>query len=128
MLAIRRPVAILLSVLLVQLSLVGSGVCPDDGGSARTSMALADSEMCADGATAMDPIDPTPAPGSHPHHCATPWAPLDCSMLVACSAPSLPSDATTTLAGGGLDADLWADPPLLAPAPLVPPEPPPPRA
>ena len=120
---LRRSAALVLSLLLVQLSLVGSKAsCVAHGDD--TNMPLTHAGM-SNGDSGMDPAH---APSSPADDCTTPWAPSDCSMPVSCAAPLLPTGATGTLADVDPESDLWADLSVAAPAPLIPPDPPPPRA
>ena len=120
---LRRSAALVLSLLLVQLSLVGSKAsCVAHGDDTTTP--LTHSGM----STGDSGMDPAHNPDSPADDCTMPpWAPNDCSMPVSCAAPLLPTAATATLADVDPDSDLWADLSAAAPSPLIPPDPPPPR-
>lgn len=126
--SLRRIAAALSSLLLLQLTLLGSGtLCAMPSGAAAGHMH--DMGGMA-GMTQSDVARPdAPPPSSHPDDgCRLPWSPGQCATMTACAIAAMPVapvivalDTRPALAELPMPADLGS-------RPAAPPELPPPRA
>ena len=125
---IRRIGAALSSLLLLQLTLLGSGtLCAMPGGAA--SMRMHDMGGMAGMTQPQVDREQTPPPSSHPTDgCRLPWSPGQCATMTACTMAAMPAatvivalDARPTIAELPMPANLGS-------RPATPPELPPPRA
>jgi hypothetical protein len=125
--ALRRVTAIVLNVLLIQVSLAGYGAtCAKHGDAtgSRTSAAMAMTHVpdvspgaeraCADAVTSAG--------------CSLPCTPGRCAAMTACVAPALPARATAPGVVASPNERAWGDPALSRQGLRPPPDLPPPRA
>lgn len=126
MLRLRRLTALVLNVLLIQVSVAGYGrTCAEGGnsvGEATSTTAVAHASHvsdeaerpCSDAAT-----DQT---------CPRPWTPGGCAARTACAAPALLSGVIVATAETPPGDPLWADAARMRQGPRPAPDLPPPRA
>jgi len=126
MLRLRRLTALVLNLLLIQVSLAGDGrTCVERGnpvGEATSTTAVAHvshvsdeaERPCRDAAT-----DQT---------CPRPWTPDECAAQTACAAPALLAGVTPATGETPPGDPLWADAALMRQGPRPAPDLPPPRA
>jgi hypothetical protein len=125
--AVRCLTAIVLNVLLIQVSLAGYGATcakPGEAMGSGTSAAMAMSHVpdvspgaeraCAEAATGAG--------------CSLPCTPEECAAMTACVAPALPARATAPSAVARRSDRAWGDPALSRQGLRPPPDLPPPRA
>lgn len=129
---LRRSTAFALSLLLVQLLLVGDVWCMGHAAAGGDSVGARSADhtamtMHSANAAAINPAH-APIPHSHDGCASTPLTTGECAMPASCAAPSLPVHTPMALGAALVDGERWTDPALARPAPLPPPEPPPPRA
>ncbi len=97
----RRATAFLLTLLLIQLVLVGSGfTCveskADAGGAAMTDMGMADMPgMSMGGPTDAEGSAPSTSPESDSAPCNLPWAPTGCTVMIPCGPHAVTAQAQT---------------------------------
>jgi len=130
----RRATALLVLLLLAQLTLVGSGfTClPGADGEGETGsmpgmagMDMAGMDMGGSGSETDHAHEPA-APGSK--SCNLPWAPNGCELMIPCSPHAIRTQSVASAVTAAPDhAELaWElDTPTSA---IIPPDPPPPRA
>lgn len=137
MLSIRRLTAAFTTVLLLQLTLLGSGtLCALQGGTAPDTMAGMTGMHSASHAAAA----PSQSPSHHPAApqqcdesrqgggCQQPWAPGQCASMTTCAAVTAPAGeivAQVTIAAPAPDLP---EPASIRSGPTATPELPPPRA
>jgi hypothetical protein len=98
---LRRATAFTLTLLLIQLVLVGSGfTCVTDEGDAGAAMAdmgMADMPgMSMDGPVDADPGNPSSTSRhSDPEPCNLPWAPNGCTLMIPCGPHAVTPQAQT---------------------------------
>lgn len=125
---IRRIGAALSSILLLQLTLLGSGtLCAMPSGAASAQMH--DMGGMA-GMTQSDAARPdAPPPSNHPDDgCRLPWAPGQCATMTACTVAAMPAATIVVALGARPTICELPMPAHLGSRPLSPPELPPPRA
>lgn len=124
---LRRLTALMLNVLLIQVSLAGYGATcakPGDAMGSGTSAAMAMSHVpdvspgaeraCAEAATGAG--------------CSLPCTPEGCAAMTVCVAPALPARATAPGVVASPSERAWGDPALIRQGLRPPPDLPPPRA
>ena len=126
MLRLRRLTALVLNLLLIQVSLAGYGRTCVEGGN---SVSPATNTM----AMAHAPGVPDDAERVHDHcaaeqSCPRPWTPDGCAARAACVAPALPARVVVTPADAPAGDRHWADAALMRQGPRAAPDLPPPRA
>ena len=134
---LRRATAFLVLLLLVQLTLVGSGfTCPSDGGTTSNS-AMAGMPGMAGTTTSAAMSDmgsgqshgggaDEPAPGSD--SCNLPWAPGGCALMIPCAPHALATSIAVSAAPGSPSRTELAWELGTPPSAIITPDPPPPKA
>ena len=124
---LRRLTALVLNILLLQLSLVGYGPTCAQRGEAMKSTTNAAMPMTHVAGPASGPERACvgPAPGER---CSLPCPPEACATMTACGALLLPASITVLAADASASDPAWRDPALERQAARPAPDLPPPRA
>lgn len=126
---LRRATAVLLNLVLLQVSLAGYGAAcaaPSDAMSPAPS-----ATMAMDHAPAPDASHETERACVGPlgdDGCSLPWAPMGCAALTTCVAMGMPARTNLAFADAPAADRGWGNPALARPAPRPAPDLPPPRA
>lgn len=140
--SIRRLVAALSSLLLLQLTLLGSGtLCATHSGEASTTYAHDMASMAGTGqsdasasttlATRALPSDGQQAPhpcGGAEDGCGLPWAPGQCASMTSCSVTAAPPTIVAVQLERSQGVSYLPEPGSIGSRAATPPELPPPRA
>lgn len=140
----RRLAAALFSILLLQLTLLGSGTLCGMHGNGKGQMRAHDMRAmngaarvsAAPGSAAqrasvpdVQPVSPSPCDGpTGGADCGLPWAPGQCSSMTSCTVSAAPASAVIALSSASRALPDLADPATIGSRPLAAPELPPPRA
>ena len=123
---LRRLTALVLNILLIQVSLAGYwATCAERGGAMASPGVSAGMAHEAGQSHETDGACPDRPAGEE---CAPPWGPAGCAALAACVAPALPAGIDVAAAIPSPGSAGWADPALTRQARRPAPDLPPPRA